>query len=304
VSHLVIWVPLAAAACFGIAAPAVAHRLPPRQATWMLSGGGALAALSSLVVLVMLGSVLVAQEPELAEHGHWSAAALRAHAPVGRDVGAVALAAAIVLSAVAAIAGARRASALLHAYRSSRALTGELVVVPSGTAAYALPGRPGRIVVGQPLLAALSGRERQAVLEHERAHLAHGHHWHLTAVGVAAALNPLLLPLRRAAARAVERWADESAAEAVGDRKVVARALANAALLGTPGPAPALSAASHAVPQRVAALLAAPPRPRHGLVSLTALLLLAGTVALVLSTRQVEHAFELAKHAARTARGA
>jgi Zn-dependent protease with chaperone function len=252
---------------------------------------------------VLLGGVLVGQEPAVARHGHWSVAALRAHAPVDRDVAAAALVAAVLLSAVAAIAGGRRAWALFSAYRSCRDLpgaTGELVVIPgAGAAAYAVPGRPGRIVVSQTLLAALPAAERQAVIEHERAHLAHAHHWHLAAVNVAAALNPWLISLRAAAHKAVERWADEAAAEAVGDRRVVARALTNAALLGTAGPAPALSAASHAVPERVAALLRQPPRPRHGLVAVVALPLLLATVAAIVSAKQVEQLFELAQHAAR-----
>lgn len=305
-SSFVIWVPLAAAACFGLAGPAVARRLPPRDATWALSAGGTLAALSSLAVLVLLGSVLVGQEPDVARHGHWSVTALRAHAPVDRDVAAAALIAAVVLGALALVAGGRRASMLYSAYRSSRALAGtagELVVIPDeGAAAYAVPGRPGRIVVSQTLLAALPARERQAVIEHERAHLAYAHHWHLAAVNLAASLNPWLIPLRAAAQKSAERWADEAAASAVGDRRVVARALANAALLGTNGRAtPALSAASHAVPERVAGLLQEPPRPRHGLVAVIALLLLLGAVAAIVSTKRVEDLFELAQHAARSA---
>ncbi|MEA2444692.1 MAG: hypothetical protein QOJ12_1984 [Thermoleophilales bacterium] len=297
-----IWVPLAAAACFGVAGPAVARRLPPMHATWALSAGGVLAALTSVAVLALLGSVLVGQEPDVARHGHWSVAALRAHAPVDRDVAAAALIAAVVFSAVAAIAGGRRAWALLSAYRSCRDLptaTGELVVIQSArAAAYAVPGRPGRIVVSQSLLAALPAAERQAVIAHERAHLAHAHHWHLAAVNVAAALNPWLIPLRAAAHRAAERWADETAAEAVGDRRVVARALTSAALLGTARPAPALAAAADAVPERVAALLRQPPRPRHGLVAVVALLLLVATAAAIASTADVENLFELARQAA------
>ncbi|MGI8428036.1 MAG: M56 family metallopeptidase [Solirubrobacteraceae bacterium] len=302
-SSIVLCVPLGAAACFGLAGPAAARRLPPRQATWLLSGGATLVALSSLAVLVLLGAVLVGQQSEIAHAGHWSAAALSAYAPVNRAAGAGALLAALALTATATRVGWRRGLALVSLHRNSRGLpatTGELVVVsgpPAG--AYAVPGRPGCVVISQSLLATLSARERRAVLEHERAHLAHGHHWHLTAVTLAVALNPMLFSLRASAQYAVERWADETAADAIGDRRVVAAALARAALLDAPAPPTALTMASHAVPERVTALLHAPPRPRPSVLIVTGLLLLAAMTAVVISTKQVEHLFELARHLAR-----
>jgi Zn-dependent protease with chaperone function len=301
-THVVIAVPLVAAACFGMTGPAVTRRLPPGQATWLVSVGAALAALSSVVVLALLGGVLVGQDSEVAEAGHWSVAALRAHAPVDRDVAAGALVAAVVLVALAGVAAYRHGAALRSAYRNARGLppaAGELVVVPgAGAAAYALPGRPGRIVVGDSLLAALPAGERRAVMEHERSHLTHGHHWHLAAVALAAALNPMLIPLRSAGRRAVERWADEDAAAAVGDRQIVARALARAALLGSNAASGALAAASPAVPERVAALRCEPPQPRRVLLTLAALLLMIGVIAALLATTQVEDLFELARRAA------
>ncbi|MGW7378006.1 SpoIIE family protein phosphatase [Streptomyces sp. NPDC054794] len=42
--------------------------------------------------------------------------------------------------------------------------------------AYALLGRPGRIVVTSGMLRALPAEERAVLLAHEQAHLAHGHH--------------------------------------------------------------------------------------------------------------------------------
>ncbi|MDQ6778794.1 MAG: hypothetical protein M3071_21790 [Actinomycetota bacterium] len=116
---------------------------------------------------------------------------------------------------------------------------------------------------------------------------------------LAVALNPLLIPLRASAQYAVERWADEAAADVIGDRRVVAAALARAAFLIAPAPPTALTMASHAVPQRVAALLLAPPRPRPSVLIVTGLLLLAAMTAVVISTKQVEHLFELARQLAR-----
>ncbi|PJT49548.1 hypothetical protein CWI85_16830, partial [Streptomyces albidoflavus] len=85
--------------------------------------------------------------------------------------------------------------------------------------AYALPGRPGRIVVSRAMLESLDADERHALLAHEQAHLDGRHHRLLLAVRLAACLNPLLRPLRSAVGYGAERWADEDAAMAVGDRR-------------------------------------------------------------------------------------
>jgi hypothetical protein len=301
---LVLAAPLAATAGFAVLAPAVARRLPPRHATWLLSAGAVLAALSTLAVLVLAASVLVGQQPDIAREGDWSPAALRAHAPVDRSLEMLAVIATVALSVTAAVVAVRLGRALLSLYRGSRDLphTGsELVVVPAAPpAAYALPGRPGRIVVSQSLLTALEADERRAVLAHERAHLAHGHHWHLAATTLAAAVNPLLLPLRASARHAIERWADEAAADAVGDRRVVATALGRVAMLGAAGGS--LSFAASAVPQRVGALLQAPPRSRPLLLLLAVLLPATAALATVVVTKRIEDAFEFARQVARAAR--
>ncbi|MEU1025692.1 M56 family peptidase, partial [Streptomyces sp. NPDC005904] len=71
-------------------------------------------------------------------------------------------------------------------------------------------------------------------------------------------------PLRTSVAFTAERWADETAALAVRDRRVVARAIGKAALVSRGAPEPALAgfAAPGPVPRRVAALLAPPPAAR------------------------------------------
>src|SRR3954454_11269713 len=265
-TYVILGLPPLLAASFGVVAPRVARRLPPAHATWLLSVGGAVAALSGVALLAVLGVVTVGEQPEVAEEGHWSVSALRAHAPVGGAVASAALVAGFIAAAAGLVVAARRGRTMLAAYRSCRDLSGEageLVVVPRTSAgAYALPGRPGRIVVSQPLLGELSAAQRRALLAHERAHLEHGHHWHLAVVGVITAVKPLLFPLQGGAEQAVERWADEEAAAEVGDRRVVASALAAAALFLGPRPSAALALAPHAIPVRVAALLAPPPQRR------------------------------------------
>ena len=300
--------PLVVAAGFGVVGPVVAKRLPPQQATWLLSAGGAVAALSEIAVLSLLAAVLVGQLPDVARVGHWSASTLRAHGPAEIGVEAAALLAALAAGAGVLVIAARRGLAVRAAYRSCRNLpSGELLVVADASAgAIAVPGRPGRIVVAQSLLAALSAAERRALLAHERAHLDHGHHWHLVAVSLAAAANPLLVPLRDAALYATERWADEEATEAVGDRRTVARAVARAALVTQPQPrtaGPYLAAAAHVAPERLRALLIRPPQSQPVLVLLMVAFLFAGVAAAVVAGKEIEHLFELAGRTYRMAEG-
>ena len=136
--------------------------------------------------------------------------------------------------------------------------------------AFAVPGPRGRIVITTGMLKALTPRERRALLAHERAHLAHHHQLYIQAADLAAAANPFLRPTARQVRRLVERWADEQAARAVGDRRLAARALARAALARSTsrrrGPAPplAMPAVTGEVVERTLALRqpAIGPRPR------------------------------------------
>ncbi|WP_406471936.1 M48 family metalloprotease [Streptomyces sp. NBC_01615] len=186
----------------------------------------------------------------------------------------------VVLPAAAAATGAltvgawtlgRSALGQLRAFRTARTeadrrpAAGDLCVIESPHPdAYALPGRPHRIVVTTAMLRSLGADEREALFAHERAHNAGGHHRFLLAAELAAHCHPGLRPVRPVIALAAERAADEAAAAAVGDRRLTARAIARAALATTashstrPDFAPA--ATSGPVPQRVAALLASPPR--------------------------------------------
>ncbi|MFJ9034655.1 M56 family metallopeptidase [Streptomyces sp. NPDC102274] len=217
--------------------------------------------------LALLAFTGVGQIPEVAEQGPWSVRTLQAENPV-RSVVALICGLALAGSAVAlGVTARRQVRALLLARRDCARLPGgELAVLDDPQPeAYALPGIPGRIVVSRGMLCALSGAERQALLAHERAHLRHRHHAYQTVWRLAAAVNPLLRPLTTSGAFVLERWADEEAAAATGDRTVVARAVARAALATSgarrhPG---ALAADGGPVPRRVKALLAPPRRPRR-----------------------------------------
>jgi Zn-dependent protease with chaperone function len=186
----------------------------------------------------------------------------------------------VVLPAAAAAIGAltvgawtlvRSALRQLRAFRSARTqadrrpAAGDLCVIESPHPdAYALPGRPHRIVVTTAMLRSLGPDEREVLFAHERAHNAGGHHRFLLAAELAAHCHPGLRPVRAAIALAAERAADEAAAVVVGDRRLTARAIARAALATRAArstrPEFAPAATSGPVPQRVAALLASPER--------------------------------------------
>lgn len=168
----------------------------------------------------------------------------------------------LVLGAAALFLLARGTRSLLQHRRmlTGRRPTGaadvEIVNSPQ-VIAYAHPGRPGHVVVSQAMLDALSGEEQLVLFAHERAHLRHGHHRYIALSEACAAAIPMLHPLASSVRFACERWADEEAASVVGERKLVARAVAVAAL--AQADAPALSfGGSSGVPARVEAMLERP----------------------------------------------
>ncbi|MBV8996435.1 MAG: M48 family metalloprotease [Pseudonocardiales bacterium] len=168
--------------------------------------------------------------------------------------------------------------------------TGELAVVSlDAPHAFAVPGRPGRILVTRGMLTALDADERRVVLAHERAHLQGRHHRLRAATEVCAAVNPMLIPVREAVEYLVERSADEHAATVTGSRELVARALAKAALAGgssnrMPRWPVALRFTGCKVSARVAALRSDPPRPEPLVPSSVLALGVATAIAAVQAT--------------------
>jgi len=166
-----------------------------------------------------------------------------------------------------------------------RSTAGDLCVIDSPRPdAYALPGRPHRIVVTTGMLRSLGPDEREALFAHERAHNAGGHHYFLAVAELTALCHPGLRPVGEVIRFAVERAADEAAAAVVGDRRLTARAIGRAALAAkaahTERPSFAPAATTGPVPRRVAALLAA-PRPAHRAAPWIAALLVACATASV-----------------------
>ncbi|GHH84636.1 peptidase M48 [Streptomyces sulfonofaciens] len=261
-----VYVPFLVTAALAVLAPPVARRLPPRPAAWALACAALVTAAGWAGSLALLAFTGVAQIPQIAAEGRWSVAVLRSEDPVSFVVAAgstLVLTAGVVSLGVAAV---RQGRQLVRARRECARLPGrtELAVIDDDAAlAFALPGAPGRIVVSRGMLCCLGDEERTALLAHERAHLRGRHHifrcvWRLTA-----ALNPLLRPVAVAGDFVLERWADEEAAERVGDRAVVAHAVGRAALASAGASRPAaLAVTGGAVPQRVRALLGPPPARR------------------------------------------
>jgi Zn-dependent protease with chaperone function len=256
--HVAVYLPLLLPLLAVPAVRRVAERCHPRAATWVLTGTAVVASAASTVSLGLLAFAGAAQLSAVP-------AAVSVLAAVSLGVLVLAL----------GRTGLAHLTALRDAYARADQHTGSELVVThdDDCVAYALPGRPGRIVVSRGMLTVLDVHERRALLAHERTHLACRHHLFLTAAHLATALNPLLRPLRSALAYSVERWADETAACEVADRRVTARAVGKAALAARHAPQPqfvAMQATAGPVPRRVAALLAAPPSARLSTVGVVA----------------------------------
>ena len=282
-------VALAAMLVFAAIAPVLGRRLPPSIATRVLAPGSLLVAASTVFVLGVVAFTWLGQLTLVARLGRWSASTLDAHDPVPESLAIVSMTLLIAACACGLIRSVRRIRALIDVYRAySGTHAGELIVVDSARPeAFATPSPAGRIVVTSTLLQALNPTERRVVLAHERAHLDHWHTWWALAADIAAAINPLLRPTARAVSHAIERWADEDAAAVVGDRQLVARTIARAALLKHDAldHSEALAATGGDVPQRVRALLGPTPRRRPFALAALSVVLLAS----VLATAVVEH---------------
>jgi len=302
---LAMGLPLAASAVLWLAGAPLGRRLPPETAVRLLTIVALVTALATGFVLAVAAFLAVAALPPVAALGHWSAAALRAGGAVPITVGVVAGLAVAVLLAAALWRATRSALDLASAAWTCRRLgpgAGGLVVVEDDHPdAYALPGLGGRVVVSTAMMRVLPADERRVLLAHEQAHLAHRHYLYVQLAGLAAAANPLLRPLSAAVQAGVERWADEAAATEVGDRHLVARALARAglaqatALRTSSSPASALRGAHDGVAARARALLTDPPRPRRALSGALLLLIVATAGAAALTAHDTEHRFERAQ---------
>jgi Peptidase family M48 len=279
-----VYLGLTLGVALALVAPRVSDTLPPRTAVWVLSSASVASALGIMCSLVMLALTGAARIPAVANETHVSVARWRHVDPIAAWTASAASAAVLTLLVLFGLAVTREYASRSGVRRLARSMPGDdrlILVDDDEPHAYALGGRPSRIVVSKGLLRSLSADERRAVLSHETAHVRHRHHVHMRVLRIAAAANPLLRGSVRSGQLAVERWADEATATAVGDRTLVARALVRAALAGSASkrtPDGSLAHTAGDVSRRVAALLDAPPRPRWWIAAAMIVLLLATIV--------------------------
>ncbi len=274
-----VWVPLITNVVIALGAPALARRLPYRMKPAALTASAVLAAAGWMSSLILLAASFVDRVPALAHRLGTTTVARAGELPPS----SAGLAAVVAVGAGAGMllaATARNGLALIRAERLVRHLpAGRVHVLPQRRPdACAIGGvTGGRVVITAGLLDCLDAAERDAVLAHEHAHLTGGHHWLRMTVACCAAVDPLLRRLPDLVETACERWADEHAAREPGQRRVLARALGKAALAtlqnardagdagsaaaGQDRPSPtACGFHHHAVAERMAVLLDAPPR--------------------------------------------
>lgn len=283
---------LAAAALAGLL-----HRLPPVLATWSLTGAAVLGALTVLSVLATMALEVVHGIPWTARPMMWCVPGSSTISGTTWALGALAVAWIGV-----ALVRIRRRRRGYRALRVAGAVgPGIEVLATGGPTAYSLPGRPGRIVVSRSMLDSLREREREALFAHERSHLSHGHDRFIHAADLSSDIFPPLALLASRVRYATERWADEDAVVEVGDRGVVARAVARAALAqGGIHPRGASALAGHGIRRRVE-VLRRDPLPRRTLPSAALLGGLAVVVLVGSSTVQLHHLAVVAEHICRLA---
>ncbi len=289
-----VYLPLVLGIVLALSAPALVRTLPPPVAVWSLTCAAVASAIAWTVSLGIIASTGVERTSFVAHLVNYSATYWRHVDPVAVPS---AIAAGIVFLAclglfVRAIgqelASARGIRRLADGFRGP---SGVVFVDDETPHAYAVGGRRPRIVVSSGLMRSLGAGERRAVLAHEAAHLRRRHHVHLRVLRLAAAVHPVLRPAVRAGVLAVERWADEEAARSLGDRTLVARSLLRAALAGNGASAPAgvlAHSTSGDVSRRVAALLAAPPRPRWSVAAVSAMMVVAAILSPVYSADHLD----------------
>ena len=281
-----IYLPLLFALPLGRSARWIAGRGRPATTAWCLTVVAVIAALSSTWSLLLLALTILDDLPPLSALDDRPALALPEPVP---DLVALAAGLFLLIAAWRLLADLLRRIGTVRRLRAvGRPADGLVVADWSAPMAVAVPGGTdaGHLLVTTGMLRLLDAAERRVVFAHERAHLRHHHHALVTAAAAAAAVNPLLIGMREAVAFLVERWADEEAAIAVGDRDLTAQAVARAALATAgSGPAAGLGIGGGASVHRVRAL--GEPAPAHrrrrllGPLALTAGFVAAAAVATV-----------------------
>jgi hypothetical protein len=275
--------PLALTLMLSIAIAMTHRSLPPAFAArlfTMLLGVATIAAVPTLWVVTL---TFVAHVPVPGGDPIWCVHAMGLHGGVPHIVGSIAL----TITAV----GAVRMVRTLRLHRRLRTdAHGVAIAEEREVYGFSAPGAGGLVVLSRGLVDLLDDDERAVVIAHERAHHQHRHDRLLLLARLSASAMPLLRPLERHLHFALERWADETAARACGDRTLVGTTLGRVALHARPTPGLAFNGLG--VPERVAALLGpapVPPSRRRAWMLLAAL-----CVTVALAAVQVHHLGALA----------
>lgn len=263
--------------------------MSPRRATQVLTASIVVTAAAVVAALVQVTVAGASEIPAVSDAVGWCRALYHGQhgaSPLFGGLAALALA----LIAVGALRHHRRMRRERQAFSDVDGL--ELVDV-DGPVAFAVPGRPGGVVLGHQLLRHLDRQERAAVLAHETAHLTLNHHRYVGAAELCAAGLPFLRPLAKRVRFMTERWADEVAADRIGSRRILARTIARVALMPSTGPTAGLAFRGHNTRSRVEALLV--PPERHPITAWPAG---GAVIALVVagSTLQMHHLAEFFAH--------
>jgi len=273
----VFWIiaPLAVASVLAIAVTTVHRRLPPKRAAQMLAVTLVVVLGAAVPTVLILSLGYLTHIPLLGTGFEWCARVFGVHQNVPAGVG--------IPASIAAVAGTWGAIKVLRSQRRlSHHHVGPVEVIAHDQPfAFTLPGRAGHVVMSSGLVEFLDEDELSVVLTHERAHGRHRHDRYLMVAKLGVAVAPMLRPLSSRLEFSLERWADESAALACGDRSFVARTLGKVAL-GTSSPEMSLSFAGLGIPARMTALLApavTPPTLRH-MASLYAGVAITGVLAI------------------------
>lgn len=285
--------PLLIAATIALAAGLFQGRLRPQVAARTLALSCAAVVVTVLTMLVGLVIGAVAESAAIDNWSTWCARLSLADDHVPSWLG---LAAGLLLAVIVV----RVALVLRRVYRVRRKLPkcdgGVLVIESPQPTAYALPGRRGGIVVSRGMIDALKPAEQTVMWAHERSHRLHRHDRYLLVAELSGAIVPPLEHLASQIRYSTERWADEDAADRVGgDRGLVARAIARAALATVDHRQSAMALAEMGVGDRVQALANA-RRPRLGPpVGLAFASLLVGSI-MAGTGLQVHHILALISH--------
>jgi Zn-dependent protease with chaperone function len=228
------------------------RRLPPKMATRFVTTAVVLVVAAALPTAFVVAIAFLTHAPVIGFGFEWCARAIGLHGAVPAWLGFPVL--------VLLVFGSLRTVRLLRDHRQLRLDESRPVHVAHSQKPFAvtLPGRAGQIVISTALVDMLDDNEQRIVLAHEQAHARYRHDRYLLAAELAAAALPPLRALAKRVSYSIERWADEAAAAACGDRQLVAVTLGKVALHATP--AGAAGFAGLGVASRIGALLE-PPVP-------------------------------------------